>query len=218
MSEIISRMKCASLGRRMEVRHNERGRASLVAVITSALVLWYVKYGRGLFSGSQSQAIYWATLGVLAIIALFSIGCAIHMKFIGQVSQRDLYNYLRGQLEYWNNFLAEVRLRLREQENLMLRRVGHVSRRGLDSLSYAKKIANALEQRIGDVRELVDYRTELEMIDAYELLKKRLHISQNSLQALIDAEPIPAIESDLWEPTLRRLLDDIDSELRNLAA
>ncbi len=197
---------------------SERGRASVLALLSSAAMLYVVRAGPQIFGESSHPAVFYGLLALLLVVATFSLGCAIHLKLLGNKPSKVLHKELEQRVKRFEALVVDIQNQMADYEEQMLRRPALTARRAVECLSYARKVAQAIDARLFEVRELMSPGSELDLIDAYDLLRRKLKVSENSLNSLIDSDPIPALDPIDWEPTLRRLIAQIDHDLRPVAA
>ena len=204
------------------ILNKQDGRASVIALLSCAGMFFFVRMGNQLvtrfFGENANPAIYYGALAILSVMALFSLGCALHLKLLGNKSSKVIYRELDQRVRRYESLVNETRDQMAVYEEIMIRRPGSTTRRSVDCLGYARKVVQALDRRMTEVRELMSTRTELDLIDAYDIFRRKLTVNESSLNSLIDADPVPALDPMDWEPTIRRLIAQIDNDMKSLAA
>lgn len=195
----------------------ERGKAGVIALLAIAAIGFYVKIGFHYFGEGKHPVIYASIVIILGVIAVFAGGYSIHMRAMGAKPKKHVLRELQTRLTDLEELLKETRTRIKYFEEVMSVRANSMTRRGTDCLSLLKKLSGALDGRLFEVKRLLATKNQFDMMDAFELIRQRLIVNENCLESLIDAEPIPALEPYEWEPTITKLLDQIEYELRLVA-
>ena len=203
------------------ILHDERGFGGLIAISSIALLCLYLKFDqqilRAVFGPQVTPMVGSVVLVVLSVMTLFSVCCSIHMKFIGDRSNRSLVREVRERTNQLNQLIASSHNHMKRFEEDMLEHAGVMTPRAIDCTSVLKRILKALEIRVGNVQELVASNDKIDLLDAYDLLNKRLKVSTSALDSLIDSDPVPDLEPAEWAPAIEKLLDGISYELRRVA-
>ncbi len=215
---MIAKSKTSYNRNASHVLQNERGGAALYALLGIAAISYYIYEGHRYFGEEIHSALYWAVIAILSVVTVFCMGCAVHMRLLGNKPNKELYRELLARIRLLEELVGDARRNLAEFEMTMVSRASIISRRGTDYLSLLKRITKAVELRLTEIKKLVNSRREVDLIEAYELFRKRLYVDDNCLEALIDSDPLPALEPHEWEPTISRLIMEIESELRNIEA
>ena len=199
----------------------EAGFAGFVAILSIAVFCLYLKYNEAilthLFGEKVTPLVDMVMTVVLAVMTLFAVCCAIHMKFIGDHSNRSLVRDVRERSNQITLLVSTSNSHLKSFENDLIAHAGIMTPRAIDCISILKRILKALEQRVHNVDELVSTGDKIDLYDAYELLNKRLKVSTSALDSLIDSDPLPDLEPAEWAPAVGKLLDGISFELRRVA-
>lgn len=196
----------------------ERGGAALYAILGIAAISYYIYEGHRYFGEEIHNALYWAVIAILSVVTVFCMGCAVHMRLLGNKPNKELYRELLARIRLLEELVGDARRNLADFETTMVSRASIISRRGTDYLSLLKRITKAVELRLTEIKKLVNTRREVDLIEAYELFRRRLYVDDNCLEALIDSDPLPALDPHEWEPTINRLIQEIEAELRNIEA
>lgn len=196
---------------------DEQGKAGIVSILAIAAVFYYVKSGYIHFGQGLHPMVYASIVVILGVVAVFSGGYAIHMRMIGSKPKKHVMREIQSRTSDIDELLKETKSRIRYFEDVMAMRANSMTRRGTDCLALLKKITNALDARIYEVKRLLATRNQFDLMDAHDLIRQKLIITENCLESLIESEPVPAMEPYEWEPTITKLLDQIEYELRLVA-
>ena len=200
---------------------DEAGIGGLLAILSIALLCLYLKYDEAilarLFGNQVTPVVSTIVLVVLSVMTLFSVCCAIHMRFIGDRSNRSLLRDVRERTGQINVLVSSSSSHLKRFETDMVAHAGVMSPRAIDCVSVLKRLLKAIEIRMRQVEELVGTGDKIDLFDAYEMLNKRLKVSTSALDSLIDSDPLPDLEPSEWAPAIEKLLDGINYELRRVA-
>lgn len=203
------------------IADNESGLAGLLALFSIAILCIYIKYDQiilqKLFGDQVTPLLSTIVVVILSVMVLFSICCAIHMKFIGDRSNRSLIREIRSRVNQINMLISTSYNHLKRFEEEMVSHAGVMTPRAIDCTAVLKRILKALELRASHVQDLVASGDKIDLFDAYELLNKRLKVSTSALDSLIDSDPVPDLEPAEWAPAIEKLLDGINFELRRVA-
>ena len=193
----------------------ESGKAIIWAVMFCA-AMWgaYFKYGKAYMDANLSHLMSAMVIAVLGILSLFALGCALHLLFIGGQSVRSTRKNLHQQVKELDSFVQDACARVRQIEADLSRNVVQLRPRTLDSLSMARRILRPLSQLVSDVKDLVRSGNKIDVIDADEMLRRKLVIVENAMDALIGADPVPPLAPEEWVPTITRLLGEVEEEFR----
>lgn len=195
--------------------HRESGKAIVWAIMFCA-ALWgaYFKFGKEYMDANLPHLMSALVVAVLGIVSLFSLGCGLHLLFIGGASFGTTRRNLRQQVKELDQFVQDAATRVRQIETDLARNVVQLRPRTLDSLSMARRILRPLAQLVGDAKELIRSGNKIDIIDADEMLRRKLVIVENAMDALIGADPVPPLAPEEWVPTITRLLGEVEEELR----
>ena len=196
---------------------DESGRATVWAVLLSfSATVYYLKEGNKLLVGYPDY-VGSLVLMTLGIICVFSAGCFVHMLFIGEQSKGAMRDDLREFAEEVRKLYVNSLKRLRYIETEMGRNRCALSSRGIDCLGVSRRIINALGKRSAELDALLSSGNAYDLMDAHALSGNKLVIAENSIEALIDAASIPPLAPYEWAPTLERLFEEVDVEMRKRA-
>ncbi len=200
---------------------SEAGIGGLIAILSIVILCLYIKYDEvilsRIFGDKVTPMISTIVLVVLSVMTLFAICCNVHMKFIGDRSNRGLVRDIRERINQINLLISTSITHMKRFESEMVSHAGVMTPRAIDCASVLKRIIKALELRVRNVEELVATRDKIDLFDAYELLNRRLKVSTSALDSLIDSDPVPDLEPAEWAPAIEKLLDGINFELRRVA-
>ena len=194
---------------------SESGKA-LPWIVILAAVAWgsYFKWGR---PHVEALSPFYNQIAIvaLAVATIFALGCGCHLLAIGGKSNRVVRRNLRGVVTSLDQFIVESNARIRQIETDLGRNLISLRPRTMDSLSTARRILRPLSTTVASARELVHSGTSVDLIDADELLSRKLIIVESAMDSLIGAEPVPPLSPDEWIPTISRLLEEVEREIRN---
>lgn len=197
----------------------EVGSATLWAMLfCTASLIAYLKIGRAFLDTHVPPFYHLLIVLTLAIVTIFTLGCSIHMIFMGDKSTRYLRRDLLKQTEELARFVIQSKKRIRDYEAEALRQAGNIRPHCLDCIGQARRIVNALGRRGDEVRKLLATRNKLDLIDAHGLLRKELVITENCMDSLIGMDPLPAVPADEWFSTVENLCEQIDMGFKRLKA
>jgi hypothetical protein len=196
-------------------RRSERGSASFLAILGLAAWAGLYKYGKVYFEG-MNPALFWGSLLVTGVVALFLVGYAIHMRMIGAKSNRAIVEELQNKTKELRYLIRTSVETVNILESKQLDHGYHLSPRGIECLSTARKILMALEARYNEIRRLIASRSYVKLIEAYDMLHQPLIVTQSSLDSLIDSDPIPPINHRDWGFTLDRLFRQLETEVNSI--
>ena len=148
-----------------------------------------------------------------AIITLFTFGCALHMIFVGDRSARELRRDIQKQIALLTSFVVSETRRLQKLEGELLPHTALIRPRTFDSLNQARRILAAIARRINEINRLLATKNEYDLMDAHEILNRRLVVTENALESLIGAEPLPPLEREAWIGTIEAMCHAIEADL-----
>lgn len=200
-----------------DLRH-EAGRALSLAILLCLAV------SGGLYFGGKEYlqlhlSPFFATLSILGsgVICVFSLGCGVHLLFMGSKSNGELKRSLRAQQQALASLVAEGDEIFRQTEVHLSKCSLKISARGIDCLSMARRINRALDRRLAEIDSFIASGNNVDLIDADELFRKKLVIADNCLDALIGSDPIPPLAPEEWAPSLKKLFEEIEQEKKKVA-
>ena len=197
---------------------SESGKA-LPWIIVLAAIAWgsYFQWGQP-YIKALSPFYNQIAVVALAVATIFALGCGCHLLAIGGKSNRVVRRNLRGVVGSLDQFITESNVRIRQIETDLGRNLISLRPRTMDSLSTARRILRPLSMTVASARELVSSGTSVDLIDADELLSRKLIVVESAMDSLIGAEPVPPLSPDEWIPTISRLLDEVEQEIRDANA
>lgn len=89
-----------------------------------------------------------------------------------------------------------------------------ISQRGTKFLNSAKNILKLLKERLSEVRELSSNGELISLTEASQLLDNRVEFGDDQVETIVNEEKIPALEPEEWEPTIRLLCKELETEFR----
>lgn len=182
-----------------------------------AVIAFYLKYGKAYLDSNLAPFYHNLIVLTLAMATVFTVGCVLHMIFIGDRSARELRSELRKKNEAAAVFIAYAQKRICELHPEVLRHVSHIRPRSMENISQARRIIHALNQRTEEIRALLASNDKIDIIDAHELLGQPLIIVENCVNSLIGAEPLPPIEADQVISTVEQMFEEIEADLKRIA-
>lgn len=196
-------------------RENEFGKAGILFLVVCAALAGSIAYRDQL--GLRDERLYSVELAILGVIAVFALGCQLHMVIMGAKSPRKLAREVKLQMKELTDLTGATRERISEAEKKILSHHSASSPRCVDALSMVRRINIALERKIGDINHLLRTGGRLALLDAHTLLNHKLIMNDNAIDALMSSEPLPALET--WEigTTIDQLFEHITFEEREAA-
>ncbi len=214
--EIIEATKISEIAvEENETRIGSESGKALPWILILAAAAWgsYLKWGQP-YVNSLSPFYNQIAIVALAVSTIFALGCGCHLLAIGGKSNRVVRRNLRGVVSSLDQFIEESNSRIRQIETDLGRNLISLRPRTMDSLSTARRIIRPLTTTVSSARELVSSGTAVDLIDADELLSRKLVIVESAMDSLIGAEPVPPLSPDEWIPTISRLLEEVENEIR----
>ncbi|MCB0324684.1 MAG: hypothetical protein KDD69_13975 [Bdellovibrionales bacterium] len=201
------------------LRCDEAGKGTVWAMLLCiAAITAYLKGGQIWLTAHLSPFHHILLLLTVGVITLFTVGCALHMVLVGDKSRRELRKDLKRQIDELYSFVAESQTRIQELETRTMRHAGVIRPRGINSLGAARRIVAAIRRRADEVNALLSTRNKYDLIDAHELLCQELDVTENAVDSLIGADPIPTLRPEEWLPTVSSLCEQVDAEIERVAA
>lgn len=198
----------------MVVAREEKGKGTVWAMLLcTILAAFYLKGGRAFIDSHVNPTFHLILIMIFAVMTVFTIGCVIHMIFVGDRSNRELKKELVEQSNAIDNFIAEAQTKIRTIEGQALLYSGVIRPQALEKVGYVRRIINALQRRNEVIKQLISSKTSAGIFDAYELSCKKLDIVENALDSLIGANPVPPIEPGEWFLVIEQAFDEIEIDL-----
>lgn len=94
-------------------------------------------------------------------------------------------------------------------ESGMIEKLQRMTSTGVRSLIAAKRIVNALEERLQQLDGVLATNDPTRLNDAIECLRTPLLIPDDTLSSIMDAQPMPPLLPDDWERTLQSHLNNL---------
>jgi hypothetical protein len=216
MSRIFD--KVHSCGNPANLR-SEDGKATLWAMlICIVLISTYLKVGRAIVESNFSPLHNHLIIACLGTMAIFTLGCSIHMIFCGDRSSREIKKDIRRQVDELKTFSESAKLRIENLSNSSQIYSATVRPRDKASLITARRILSAIDRRVAEVESMIQSRSSIKTIDAFELLNHELSVIEDCVESLIASEPIPPLQPEAWIPSVVTLLESVDSGMQRIAA
>lgn len=197
---------------------SESGKAISWAILLCAAVAGSY-YAGGKEVLEQNLSPFFQTLVVLSsvLVCFASLGCGLHLFFLGGRSNTELRHLIKEHNDTLVQLVREGTALIHSVELGLGRMSLKLSPRGLDALSMARRLTNALNKRTEEISYLLSTKSSADLIDADELLRKKLIITENATESLIGAEPVPPLAPEEWVSSLKRLFTDIENERKKTA-
>jgi hypothetical protein len=195
----------------------EAGKGTTWAMVFClGVIAAYLKYGKNYLDANINPFYHNLLVLTLAVVTVFTVGCVLHMIFIGDKSDRELCRDLRRQNDELFKFIAGSQTRLCELQSAALRCSGLIRPHNLENINQLRRIINALHQRCIHIRGLLSSRDKIDLIDAHELLSEPLTVIEDCMSSLIGSNPIPPISADEVVSTIETLTHEIETDLRRI--
>ena len=107
----------------------ERGGAALYAILGIAAISYYIYEGHRYFGEEIHNALYWAVIAILSVVTVFCMGCAVHMRLLGNKPNKELYRELLARIRLLEELVGDARRNLADFETTMVSRASIISRR-----------------------------------------------------------------------------------------
>ena len=197
---------------------SESGKAISWAILLCAVLAGAYQYGGEQYLTTHVTPFYHTVILMSAIlVSLAALGCSIHLLLLGGSSNGQIRKVLVSQNTQLLQMVRESNAQIATLEGDLGRCALKLSARGLDCLSIARRVVRSLEQRSEEIEDLLRSGSSVDLIDAEELSRKKLIISENAMDSLIGADPVPPLAPEEWMPSLKKLFSEIDSELKKAA-
>ncbi len=151
------------------------------------------------------------------LVCLFSLGCGAHLFFMGSKTNGHLRRSLNSQRQALATLVYESDAFIRQTEADLSRNTLKLSPRGIDCIGIARRLIRALDRRLGEIEGFINSGDNVDLIDADELFRKKLVISDNCVDAIIGSDPIPPLAAEDWAPSLKKLFEAIELERKKAA-
>ncbi len=200
------------------VVYSESGKAISWAILLSAGCAAAYFYGGEQYLEAHVTPFYQMVIVMSAsLICLASLGCGIHLLLLGGASNGQVRREITSQNNALLQLVRESHTQIATLESDLGRCALKLSARGLDCLSIARRVVRALEHRSEEIHDLLRSGSSVDLIDAEELSRKKLIISENAMDSLIGADPVPPLAPEEWAPSLKKLFSEIEGELKKAA-
>jgi len=197
---------------------SESGKAISWALLLCAAVAGaYYSGGKEYLEHNLSPFLQTLVIMCSGLVCLASLGCGLHLLFLGGRSNSELRVLIKEHNDTLVQLVREGTTLIQSVESGLGRCTLKLSPRGLDALSMARRLTHALQKRTEEISDLLATKSGADLIDADELLRKKLIISENAAETLIGADPVPPLAPEEWVSSLKRLFNDIENERKKLA-
>ncbi len=190
----------------------ELGSATLFAILFTLGLISLYKYGKP-YLDAISPILFSCVLICMTILCVVSCLYAFHSFFMGDKSTRSRKKELNEESQYVHDLIQSTISTIEKVEEDMLEKGYRLTPKSIECMTTARRIVMALEKRNDKVKNLIKSSNNIKIIEAYSLIHSPLTISRNSLDSLIDADPIPAIEYNDLEFTLNNLFKKVETEI-----
>lgn len=198
---------------------NEAGKGTVWSMLFCTIAIGaYLKVGRAWLLEHAAPFHHSVLVLTVGIITIFTLGCALHMIFVGDKSARQLRRDLKRQVEELNQYVAASQKRIQEIETRVVHHVGVIRPYAINSLGSARRITNAIKRRAAEVSDLLASRSRYDLIDAHELLMADLDVRESAVESLIGSDPLPRLAPEEWLPNVEHHCAIIEQELERIAA
>jgi hypothetical protein len=195
----------------------EAGKGTTWAMVFClGIIAAYLNYGKSYLDANINPFYHDLLVLTLAVVTVFTVGCVLHMIFIGDKSDRELRRDLRRQNDEVFKFIASSQTRLCELQSAALRCSGLIRPHNLENINQLRRIISALHQRCIHIRDLLVSKDKIDLIDAHELLSEPLTIIEDCISSLIGSNPIAPIPSDEVVSTIETLTHEVETDLRRI--
>lgn len=154
----------------------------------------------------------------LGIANVFALGCSLQLLFMGTESSSYVKRALRKQTDELAAVITEAQGCLQGFESDLAKTRINLSARGIDTLALLRRVTQALEIRIQEIRTLLRNGSRIALIDADELFRRKLTLDDNAINAIISGDGgLPPIPPEEWTTTVVRLMAELAAEEQRLA-
>ena len=204
---------------RNDILESEHGAGTFLAMIFClAAIFGYLKGGREYLVEHLDPIYHMVVVIGLVVIAMFTIGCTVHLMLKGDRSTRRLRREMQKETEELEKFVLFARGRLDYLDEEASQQHAALRPQGKICLTMAKRIVNAIERRAHELNKLLVSKNKFDIIDAHELLHSKLEIVENCVDSLIAGDPIKPLPRSDWFNAVDRLISEVDVELERAAA
>jgi hypothetical protein len=197
---------------------SESGKAISWAILLCAAVYGgYINGGKEYLDTHLTPFYHMMVLMGVVCVCIAALGCGLHLMFLGGKSNKELRKMLRAQHAALLELVRESETAIHSLEADLGRCSLRLTPRGLDCLALGRRIARALDRRTSEIGELLQSGDAIDLIDADELSRKKLIITENAMDALIGSDPVPPLAPEEWGPSLKRIFSEIEEERKKAA-
>jgi len=208
-----------SLSRHYGQLRSEKGAGTLWAMLFClAAVFAYLKGGQAFLTEHLDPIYHVVVVISIAVAALFTIGCTLHLMAKGDRSTRRLRLETKKETNELEEFVVLARGRIDALKSEASQRHATFRPHGRISLEMAERIINAIDRRAHELNLLLNSRNKFDIIDAHELLTAKLEIVENCVDSLIGGDPIKPLDRTEWFGIVDKLVSEVDVELERAAA
>lgn len=192
---------------------NESGSINTLSMLLCIVAIGaYLKGGQAALEQYLPPFLHLLLLIILGIITMFTIGCEVHVLLLGEKSAGQLRRELNRQTKRLRRFIKSSRDRISAVEQRTEFAAGLLRPAAYENLSHAKQVVNGLDRRVQKVRSMLETKKRRKIYEAAELMGATLSPFESCTDSLIDARPLPPLDSDQWIPTVEQLLSAVEFE------
>jgi len=200
------------------VRDNETGGFNSIFMLFCIIAIGsYLKGGRALLE-QLNPAYHLGIVAVIGVVTIFTLGCQLHVLLLGEKSPGQIRRELDRQSRKLANFIKLSRDRIAEIEQKVEFSAGLLRPIAYDNITHSRQLLDGLERRVRQVHSLTTSKKQRNIYEAAALMGAPLSPFDNCMDSLIDARPLPPLESDQWIPTVEQLLSSIEFEAARAAS
>ena len=199
---------------------DDNGNVKLWTLFSVSLLALFIYYGQTIFyilGIKYSSTLAYTIIALLVLATLFSLGCTLHMAFIGDENDETLKKDLVQKFDELQTLIGTAQNRINRVEINFSDASQMLTPKGVNSLSFAKKIVRSLETRHNKISTLLSTNSKISLMDAYDLFNENLDLKENSMVGLIDMDPLNTLSPEEWSSKLNNYLDEVDLEIQKIA-
>lgn len=156
----------------------------------------------------------------LAIVCFCMLGCGISLNNADKKSKKGDSGF-RQQLSSYN----QAMLKMVEENEILVRRIEtklssnaiQISAKGMEHLNLARRIINNLAERMFEIKNHIDIGTNKNLIAADQLLRSKLIIADNPIEAVLDSQALPPLSINDCKVVLERIVSELEIEGKKAA-
>jgi hypothetical protein len=166
-------------------------------------------------SSTRQVIIYYSTYISLILITTTTLACIIHAYFFGSSSNERILTDIKQSLESLAKLLKELDLKIREAEEYVIIGKHTLTPKGHNALNVLKKLFKVLNSRYMKIDKMITGSTSaMTILEADELLRKRIFLHENCSEGLIDMDPLPPLKPEDCRPLFHEYSEDLLVEIQ----